>query len=72
MPWANYYSAIIDVSWTDGFTSDFDFLNVDRHEWKKQAHSITFEQAWLHIPQNSLGFEYSLIVISLESIDIQL
>ena len=50
----------------------FWFLDVDRHEWKKQAQSITFEQAWLHMPQNVLGFECSLTVISLESIDIRL
>ena len=56
----------------NGFTSDFDFLDADRDEWKKQPESITFEQAWLHIPQNALGFEYSLIVISLEGIDIWL
>ena len=52
------------------FTSDIHFLDVDRHERKKQAQYITSEQTLLHMPKNSIGFEHSLIVITLECIDI--
>ena len=41
----------------------FWMIDTDRYKWKKQAQFVTFEQAWLHMPKNALGFEYFLIVI---------
>ena len=35
----------------NGFTSDFEHFDVDRHEWKKQEQSINYEQAWMDMPK---------------------